>query len=555
MKKKRLILLFILFITLIFCLPLFTSVSLYTGHDTDYHIARIYSLAQAIKYHDYFPSLFYNQCYGYGYASPLFYSNFLIYIPSFLNVLGLNITISYKVLLLLCVMISALLMFMCSYKIFNSLLSGAFSSTLYIFSGYYITDVFYRGALGEVFAFAIVPIIILGAYYLIEKNDNPWLLLSIGFSLLLLTHNISFFLICIAFGIYIMLNLKKMNVEKWKSLFKAIVLALGLTAFFLFPMIEQLQLGIYRVSTYFSDDSFINSLLSLSQIIDIRSGTGLIWGEKNNAINMSIGIIQILVVIISLFLMKKNPKVLICSFSVILIILMTSNIFPWRIMPKPNFIQFSCRLLIIAIPICALIGGAVCKGRKRITILLMFLCVTFGLIQIVPVVSLSKINETNLRTLDLYYYGRGDQLSKEIWALGALDYMPSSIYTEIESREKCIFISNDRKITNFEQGYNLLSFTDNSEAIVEYVVPLIYYKGYKILQEYNGIKLEIVAYPSEEGYIAFQNRQTKIDVQYTIKYEDTFVQKVSKMISIFCLLIVLVLGYNKNKLQFKREKI
>ena len=185
----------------------------------------------------------------------------------------------------------------------------------------------------------------------------------------------------------------------------------------------------------------------------------------------------------------------------------------------------------------------------------MFLCVTFGLIHIVPVVSLSKINETNLRTLDLYYYGRGDQLSKEIWALGALDYMPSSIYTEIESREKCIFISNDRKITNFEQGYNLLSFTDSSEAIVEYVVPLIYYKGYKILQEYNGIKLEIVAYPSEEGYIAFQNRQTKIDVQYTIKYEDTFVQKVSKMISIFCLLIVLVLGYNKNKLQFKREKI
>lgn len=59
----------------------------------------------------------------------------------------------------------------------------------------------------------------------------------------------------------------------------------------------------------------------------------------------------------------------------------------------------------------------------------------------------------------------------------------------------------------------------------------------------------------KNGYIAFQNRQTKIDVQYTIKYEDTFVQKVSKMISIFCLLIVLVLGYNKNKLQFKREKI
>lgn len=300
-----------------------------------------------------------------------------------------------------------------------------------------------------------------------------------------------------------------MNVEKWKSLFKAIVLALGLTAFFLFPMIEQLQLGIYRVSTYFFDDSFINSLLSLSQIIDIRSGTGLIWGEKNNAINMSIGIIQILVVIISLFLMKKNPKVLICSFSVILIILMTSNIFPWRIMPRPNFIQFSCRLLIIAIPICALIGGAVCKGRKRITILLMFLCVTFGLIHIVPVVSLSKINETNLRTLDLYYYGRGDQLSKEIWALGALDYMPSSIYTEIESREKCIFISNDRKITNFEQGYNLLSFTDSSEAIVEYVVPLIYYKGYKILQEYNGIKLEIVAYPSEEWIYCFSKQTNK----------------------------------------------
>ena len=100
-------------------------------------------------------------------------------------------------------------------------------------------------------------------------------------------------------------------------------------------------------------------------------------------------------------------------------------------------------------------------------------------------ISLSKIDENNLKTLDLYYNGQGDRLSEEIWALGALDYMPITIYDQLQTREKSILVNDGQRILNYKQDYNLLTFEDERESLVEYVLPLIYYKGYKVVEIFD----------------------------------------------------------------------
>lgn len=553
-RKRILILLFCLCLTVVFCIPLFSSVSLYSGHDTDYHIARIYSLSKAIQYHDYFPSLFYLQSYGYGYASPLFYSNFLIYIPAVLNAIGVNITTSYKMFIFICVYLTSLLMFWCSYRIFKDCKSAAVSSVLYIFSNYFITDVFYRGALGEVLAFMIVPIIMLGAYNLIEGKGNDWFFLTIGFSCLLLVHNISFILICFAFGLYLMINIRKfLTIRVLLNLFKAVILSIGLTAFFLFPMLEQLNVGIYRVSSYFSDDSFAKSLLTFSEAISIFPGTGMIWGMEDNKINMSIGIIQIFIILISLLKYKENKRAFFFAVIILIVILMTTRYFPWEYLIKPNFIQFSCRLLIIAIPLCAILGGFLVKSNLRLSVLIIMLSVGFGLFQIYPLISLSKIDENNLKTLDLYYNGQGDRLSEEIWALGALDYMPITIYDQLQTREKSILVNDGQRILNYKQDYNLLTFEDERESLVEYVLPLIYYKGYKVVGIFDDKEQSLNVYPNEEGFVSFSNNTLSTNVHYEIKYSGTLVQSLSKIVSTISIFILIYMKcYESNIKNIKK---
>lgn len=232
---------------------------------------------------------------------------------------------------------------------------------------------------------------------------------------------------------------------------------------------------------------------------------------------------------------------------------MTTRYFPWEYLIKPNFIQFSCRLLIIAIPLCAILGGFLVKSNLRLSVLIIMLSVGFGLFQIYPLISLSKIDENNLKTLDLYYNGQGDRLSEEIWALGALDYMPITIYDQLQTREKSILVNDGQRILNYKQDYNLLTFEDERESLVEYVLPLIYYKGYKVVGIFDDKEQSLNVYPNEEGFVSFSNNTLSTNVHYEIKYSGTLVQSLSKIVSTISIFILIYMKcYESNIKNIKK---
>ena len=64
---------FCLLVTIIFMIPTMDGM-LRIGADTTFHVNRIIELANAIKNNDIFPKILFNQNYGFGYGSPMFYS-------------------------------------------------------------------------------------------------------------------------------------------------------------------------------------------------------------------------------------------------------------------------------------------------------------------------------------------------------------------------------------------------------------------------------------------------------------------------------------------------
>lgn len=131
--------------------------------------------------------------------------------------------------------------------------------------------------------------------------------------------------------------------------------------------------------------------------------------------------------------------------------------------------------------------------------------------------------------------------------------MPITIYDQLQTREKSILVNDGQRILNYKQDYNLLTFEDERESLVEYVLPLIYYKGYKVVGIFDDKEQSLNVYPNEEGFVSFSNNTLSTNVHYEIKYSGTLVQSLSKIVSIISIFILIYMKcYESNIKNIKR---
>src|SRR3712207_2335194 len=106
-------------VALLFCIPILKG-SFRVGPDTAFHINRIISLAEAMKNGDYFPRIFFNQNYNFGYGSPLFYSIIFLYPSALLSLMGFSPYYVYAFTVFGIAFFSALTMYNCASRIFKT---------------------------------------------------------------------------------------------------------------------------------------------------------------------------------------------------------------------------------------------------------------------------------------------------------------------------------------------------------------------------------------------------------------------------------------------------
>lgn len=223
--------------------PLFI-VYLYSGHDILFHLNRIEGIAAAMRYHRLPVRIQSDLLLGYGYNVPLYYCDILLYPSAFLyEYCMLPLRLSYQLYIFAINCLTAYTSWRCCRTLTDDGDMAAFGMFMYTASAYRLTDIYLRSAVGEFTAFAFLPLVLEGMYriYITDKPKlRDWMPLALGMGFLLQSHVISSLVTVFFILIFMMAAIRKLTLKRFIAMVKAAILAFGLCAWFLVPMLESL---------------------------------------------------------------------------------------------------------------------------------------------------------------------------------------------------------------------------------------------------------------------------------------------------------------------------
>lgn len=533
-KHKRLSIVIIsLVMAFIFCIP-FTSGFINAGADTTFHMNRIEALAEAIKNKDFYPYIYLNQNYGYGYGTPSFYSQVFLYPFALLRLLNVSIYNTWIISVFFLNFLSSISMCFLTKEITKSdkIYIYLLSSCLYLLNTYNLSETYSRGALGQSLAYIFIPLVMAGINRILFNKEPSWILLSLSFTGLVLSHNISFILMVIVFGIICLINIKKIIKEKRLfPIIKATIFSLLLSSFFILSMYQQLRNGMY----YINDLSGIGyGKLSGSSLFE------LIAFRLNNTNSLGIGLALLVLPLFSL----KNKNTLWLTITGYVLLFLSTKYFPWDYIHILDFIQFPNRLVLISISFLTISSiVAIDKINIKNTILisisiLMFIVGSYDLIFNSYGTINSSITINQLKYGEDIYPSEYVYYDRNIPELSGMEYLPVNYYDYIDDNYfRYLYTNLNRSIEIECDTYNNLSYSLTLTNEENYVVfPKIFYSGYSVeVYENNDLIETLIPRVSNDGRFVSvdipSNLQNK-DITLVLVYKGTTIQKLSLTISI-----------------------
>lgn len=520
-SKKKNIVLFLLVIAIISSITLFLIPNMSRGHDLAFHLSRISAIKDNLKLGIVGGYIYPNYLGGYGYGNGLFYPDLFLYIPAFFSYLGLSVITSYKLFLLLISFCSVGAMYICVKGISKNKKSALISSFIYGFASYRLIDMFTRAALGETLAFVFSPIIIYGMYEIIYGDYKKFYILTIGMSGLILSHLISTYLIGIVLVIMCLVNIKKLFKEKKRILYLvlAALATVCLTAYFIFPMLEQMLSGKF----------IFNNLDETSKLLERSLPIWSIFIEfpyhvlRKLWIPTGIGI-GFIVLIYYYFKNFKNYDKFIhfCFITAMIFLICATNIFPWNLFQNIlSPIQFPWRFYFISVLLLSVGSGLMLsKSTKDINKRARVLFILF----LIPVITISTVNffEKNIKEVGDYEISFGE-------------YMPlSADKNYILERKDVITTTYPLEHSFTRNGLELTINYNNNQEYNSLELPLLYYKGYKAIS--NDKELNV--YQTNNGLVGVDINDEEGTIY--VYYGGTKIQKLSKIVSIITMIVFVI---------------
>lgn len=546
-------------ITAFALLPIFKS-GLYAGHDIFFQLSRLDGVITAIQDQQFPLALYPNKNFGFGYPSPQFYSDLFLIIPAIVRyVFNIPFITFYKVLLFSLVLFTNFSIIYCANKISKKLFTSFFVAFLFSFSNYYQTDIFIRSALGEIIAFAIIPWILYFTYQFIYEDKNNSIALGISFSAVLYAHNISFLLCVIAFGILLLLNFKKifLNKDKIFQLIKAMAIGLLMAASFLFPMLQQYNAQTLVVHEI-GNELLQNNAIKLNQLLnDFITQFSFSYNNTNGILNVdktkSLGIILTILPIVLYFLNKNKTKPLKDYFVLFIILLLFStNLIPLYKIDLLSFLQFPSRMyLIVSIVACLIISMSYSNKllNKYIIILICIFSIwniSYLHINLISNKDLVIIPE-NTTSKEMFIdriFAKEDPSGSTVnfEEVENAEYLPFNWNFNYQTASKCIVFENGtEKICNYERHGSHFDFYTNYEEDYKIMLPITWYLGYtaaEVDENYNIIKTINLFKDQSSNRVMMQVE--KGEHHYKVWYSGTRIQKISTTISILTSSIIII---------------
>ena len=352
---KKNINLVLYFILSIFAISPLLSPGFFPMHD-DTQVARIFEMAKSLS-DGMFPVRWVEDLgYGAGYPIFNFYSVLPYYAGGILTVLGISALESTKLVFIIALVGSGVSMFFLVKELFGKL-GGLVAAIIYLYFPYHAVNVYVRGDLAEATAFAFLPLVFLSLFKIHQSNTfskNYVVLGSLSIAAVILSHNLSSFMLFIFIGIFILASLiLTKNKNNLLSYGLILTLAFLLSAFYSIPAI--LEMKYTNIESIIGGGSdYKDHFVCLNQLWDSPWGFGGSVPGCIDGMSFKLGKLNILLagLAFALFIInfkKLKEKLFIVSFSFAsllfsaFITLEYSSVI-WRL-PFMDFLQFPWRFL------------------------------------------------------------------------------------------------------------------------------------------------------------------------------------------------------------------
>lgn len=456
------------------------------SYDYVFHLTRIVGLAESIEHWDLLPNLNFLFAFATGYASPMFYGNWQFYPSAIVYMMTNDGNLAYAIFAFLITLCTSLSSYIVVSKIVKNKVTG-------IVVALTIPCYYTLFGFGMTMVVPLVPILIYSIYRVLYLNKKNPLYLGIVVALLIQTHILSTVILAIFSGVFLLLNYKKLTLEKIVSFVFSILFALCLSAGYIFQYLEQV-----------SSQKFFFTWTARNFPVDVKDTflvpfpfqadrygfykpfTPLEW-PIHQFVRDGLFYASMMVI---LFYRRLGSLSKTLFWTCWILYFSATSLLPWNSILKYTFLgsmQYSGRLLFF-IPLLFLFFLAVTNRNGFLSIVLCILSLSFYFNHVIPQFDSSSKNYKHVREDNI----KNEKLLKSVYKGDKSKYIDpvGDEYYNLDINNQDVRLpqftefktEKGVKISNIKKKYNILEFDikvpdDKKETTLS--IPMIWYKGYQ----------------------------------------------------------------------------
>ena len=500
------------------------------GHDYIFHVSRIEAVADALKQGVFPVRMYVDSAQFWGAPVGIFYPGFFACFPALLRCLGIPIEICYNLFIASIIFLGLFVSWYGFTRLTKSKQRGLFSAILYISSGYYLTDVYIRNALGEALALSFMPLAVAFLLNVVNKSKIPirdYVLGIVAISGIIESHVLSSGLLFLFGLLVIVFNIKKVNAVKAKRILLITSVLFLTNASFILPFLY--FYNIVPLQVHFVEDFSV-------------SGLSLFF-LKRLALYWNFWLFCLIMIFLVAVFSLKNHKNLLYKFYLhyvnyffagLFLVFLSSAFFPWDLVPPLKktfeFMQFPWRFMSLATLFFSVCGGfGACyvikklqlSKKRDVLVIALLICVTSftAFTYFVPVPKWIIYPRRQWERVPFY--------SDE-------DYLYKDMSPEILFQQGNHYITKAH-ITQWEKISTSITFSYQADEDSEIILPLVNYPGYEAKDQYGNL---IQLFESHNRMIVIHLPQGNGSIK--VYYKGILLFRVADYVSLTSLLVISV---------------
>ncbi len=533
MKKIEKIILLVVFVIALLPLIDLLKPGLPVTHDGQDHVARIANFYTSLSEGNIIPRWAGNLNWGYGHPILMFLYPLPSYFASLFKAVGFSFVDATKLVFGVSYIASIFAMYLWTRSRWG-IAAGFVAAVLYGFAPYRFVDLYVRGAIGEHVAFIFPPLILWGVDG-ISKMQNRGVIISLATAALILSHNAVSLMFLPIIGLYVLYLFHFQSSRNFKFLLLTVyylLLGFALSAFFWLPAFFE---GKYTLRDIVTKGELSGRFVPWSWFFSSPWNYG-----GGNQFTKSIGLAQWIVVLGSLFLLKKrSTRLLVGSFLILFLVslfLMTdASSLIWKTVTMLQKFQFPWRLLSVTVFLGAALGGIVVPAVSKKYVWKFAL--GLSLLAIVTTSSMWKAKEYMIKPESFYtgvYKGTTDTgESSPIWSVRFMEHISSSKMEVIDGNA---IIEEGRRTTTRHE------YTVQASVKTRLVENTLYFPGWRVLVDGIPTTIEFQD-PTWRGLMTFFVEPG--DHRIEIIFEDTKLRKFAHAVTMVGIVFLLISLYGK----------